>query len=86
MGADKVLSVVFEKNIKGKKCENIIDIFSNSLSILNDELADYEIDGTDFLINIKTKKIGLLDMEKIDELYNIGYTEAKKQIKKLKII
>lgn len=84
MGANKVLSVVFEKNIKEKRCENIIDIFSNSLSILKDELEDYEIDGTDYLINIKTKKIGLLDMEKIDELYNIGYTEAKKQIKKIK--
>ena len=86
MGADKVLSVVFEKSIKEKRCENIIDIFSNSLSILNDELADYEINGTDYLINIKTKKIGLLDMEKIDELYELGYKEAKKQIKKLKLV
>lgn len=83
MGADKVLSVVFEKNIKEKKCENIVDIFSNSLSILNDELAGYEIEGTDFLINIKTEKFGLLDMEKIEELYNIGYTEAKRQIKNM---
>ncbi len=86
VGADKVISVVFEKNIREKKCDNIIDIFSNSLSILNDELAEYEINGTDFLINIKTKKIGLLDMEKIDELYQLGYNEAKKQIKKIKFI
>lgn len=86
LGANKVLSVIFEKNIKEKKCENIIDIISNSFSILNDELADYEIDGTDYLITIKTKKISLLDMDKIDELYNLGYTETKKQIKKLKII
>lgn len=85
LGADKVLSVVFEKNIKEKKCDNIVDIVSNSLSILNDELANYEINGTDYLINIKTKKIGLLDMDKIDYLYELGYTEAKKQIKKLKI-
>lgn len=85
IGADKVLSVVFEKNIKEKTCDNIIDVINNSINILNDELANYEIDGTDYLIKIKTKKIGLLDMDKIDELYNLGYNEAKKQIKKLNI-
>jgi len=85
LGADKVLSVVFEKNIKEKNCENIIDIISNSFTILNEELSNYEINGTDYLINIKTKKIGLLDMEKIDELYELGYMEAKKQIKNFKL-
>ena len=86
LGADKVLSIIFNKNIREKRCDNIVDIISNSFSILNDELANYEINGTDYLINIKTNKIGLLDMEKIDELYELGYVEAKKQIKKLKII
>lgn len=85
LGASKVLSVVFEKNIKEKKCDNIVDIVSNSINILNDELSDYETNGTDYLINIKTKKVGLLDMDKIDELYKLGYSEAKKQIKKLNI-
>ena len=69
LGADKVLSIIFNKNIREKRCDNIVDIISNSFSILNDELANYEINGTDYLINIKTNKIGLLDMEKIDELY-----------------
>lgn len=85
LGADEVLSVVFEKNIKEKKCDNIIDIVGNSFSILNEELANYEINGIDYLININAKNISLLDMKKIDELYELGYTEAKKQIKKLKI-
>ena len=85
LGADKVLSVIFDKNIKEKKCDNIVDIISNSFSILNDELANYEINGTDYLINIKTNKIGLLDMEKIDELYELGYVEAKNQIKKFQL-
>lgn len=90
LGADKVISVVFEKRIKEKNynnifSENIIDVINNSISILNDELANYEMDGTDYLINIKTGKIGLLDMDKIDELYNLGYIETKKQLKKIKI-
>ena len=90
LGADKVLSVVFEKKIKDKNCDeffcdNIIDVISNSINILNDELANYEMNGTDYLINIKTKKIGLLDMSQIDELYYLGYNETKKQLEKINI-
>ncbi len=90
LGADKVISVVFEKRIKEKNynnvfSENIVDVISNSISILNDELANYEMDGTDYLINIKTEKIGLLDMDKIDELCDLGYAETKKQLKKINI-
>lgn len=83
MGADKVISVIFEKNITEKKCDNIVDIFNNSINILNDELANYETAGSDYLIKIKTKNIGLLDSSKIDELYELGYKEAKKQIKQI---
>ena len=84
MGADKVISVVFEKNIKEKSCDNIVDIVNNSISIINEELADYEQEGSDYLISIRTNKIGLLDMNKIDELYKLGYEAAKKKIKKIK--
>ena len=90
LGADKVISELFEKKIKEKNynnvfSENIVDVISNSISILNDELANYEMDGTDYLINIKTEKIGLLDMDKIDELCDLGYAETKKQLKKINI-
>ena len=90
LGADKVISVVFEKKIKEKNynnvfSENIVDVISNSISILNDELANYEMDGTDYLINIKTEKIGLLDMDKIDELCDLGYAESIKQLLNINI-
>ena len=35
---------------------------------------------------IKTKNISLLDMEKIDELFNVGYNTAKLKIKEIKKI
>lgn len=85
MGADKVMSVVFEKNIKEKKENNIIDIISNSINILNEELSAYEKNGIDYLINIKTPQISLLDMNKINELYQLGYDSTKEQIKKIKL-
>lgn len=86
MGADKVISVVFEKDLLEKSCNNIIDVVDNSINILKHELANYELLGADYLIKIKTKNIGLLDINKIDELYNLGYKITKNQITKIKKI
>ena len=84
IGADRVISVIFEKENDGKCCKNIIDVVGNSLGILSHELLNYEIKGSDYLLKIKTKNISLLDMEKIDELFNIGYKSAKLKIKEIK--
>lgn len=83
LGADKVISVVFENKIDGKCCKNIIEVVNNSLNILCHELSNYEIEGADYLIKIGTKNISLLDMEKIDYLYELGYKIMKKNIYKI---
>lgn len=84
-GADKVISIVFEKDINiSKNNTNIIDVVSRSIDLLSYELSTYELAGADYLLKIKTKNINLLDISKIDYLYNIGYETAKKQIKNIK--
>lgn len=84
-GADKVISIVFEKDIDtSKKNKNIIDVISRSIDLLSYELSTYELAGADYLLKIKTKNINLLDVNKIDYLYNIGYKIAKKEIEKIK--
>ena len=83
IGANKVISVVFKEDFDQKCCSNIIDVASRSINLLCKELSDYEWQGTDYLLEIYTKKIGLLDMDKIDELYNIGYKITKKEIQKI---
>lgn len=80
MGADKVLSVIFEKDINTNCCKNIIDVLSNSLEILCHELSNYELSDADYLLKIKTKNVSLLNVKKIDELYNLGYEITKKNI------
>lgn len=84
LGADKVISVVFDKLNDGKCCKNIIDVVSGSFDILCHELSSYELNGADFLLKIKTKNISLLDMNKIDELYELGYKITKNNLFKLK--
>ncbi len=83
IGTDKVISVVFREKFDKECCMNIIDVATRSIGLLSNELADYEWKGTDYLLEIHTEKIGLLDMDKIEELYEIGYKTAKKQIKEI---
>ena len=84
LGADKVISIVFDKENDGKCCKNIIDVVSGSFDILCHELSSYELNGADYLLKIKTKNISLLDMNKIDELYELGYKITKNNLFKLK--
>lgn len=82
-GANKVISIIFEDEIKEKNKINIFDVIIGSIDILCHELSNYELNGADFLIRIKTKDISLLDKSKIDYLYNLGYIEAKAKIRNI---
>lgn len=85
-GADKIISIVFQNEIKEKQKINIIDSISNSIEILCHELSNYELEGADYLLKIKTKDISLLDKSKIKYLYQLGYIEAKGKINEIKKI
>lgn len=84
IGTDKVLSVIFKDIFSKVSCKNIIDVASRSINLLSNELTSHELNGTDYVLEIDSKKIGLLDMDKIDELYNLGYNVAKKNIRLLR--
>ena len=84
MGTDKVISVIFDKQLDGKCCKNVVEVVNNSLDILCHELSNYELEGADYLLKIKTKNISLLDMDEIDYLYKKGYEIAKSKISDIK--
>ena len=83
LGADKVISVVFEEELKKDDYMDIIEVVARAIGILSHELSNYELYGTDELIKIKTSHISLLDSTKIDYLYNLGYKEGKKRLSKI---
>lgn len=84
IGADRIISIVFEKQKESKKKVNMLDCIINSMEILAHELYNYEIEGIDYVLGIKTESISLLDIKKIDELYQEGYKQAKRQMKNIK--
>lgn len=84
IGADKIISVVFEKEKEYKKEINMLDCIIDSMGILTHELYNYEVEGIDYILGIKTEGVSLLDIKKIDELYKEGYKQAKKQMSSIK--
>lgn len=76
MGADKVISVVFEEELKQDDYVNIIEVICSAIGILSHELSNYELMGADDLIKIRTEHMSLLDSSKIDYLYSVGYKKA----------
>lgn len=84
-GADKVISIIFKDKIKNKSCKNILEVISKSITVISKELAKYEWDGSDYLLEIKTQNVGLLEKKKMDKLYYEGYFQAKSFIKENKL-
>lgn len=81
MGAEKILGINFDSNEDVMECcQNMIEILERSFSLMEHELARYELKGIDELITISTKKVGLLETSKIDYLYETGYKIAKKML------
>lgn len=83
-GAQKVISIVFQNEIKEKNKIDMFDVISGSMELLCRELSNYELNGADYLLKIKTKNIQLLDKTKLDYLYNLGYIETKGKIREIK--
>lgn len=78
LGADKVISVIFENEKNYECCKNLIDVTFRSYDLMCKELSKYELNGSDYFIKIKSEKVSLLDMSKIEEFYELGYNQAKK--------
>ncbi len=83
LGAEKVISIMFDDKISNNCDKNLVEVAGRSINLLCRELSNYEMDGADYILKIKSDKVGLLDMNKIDELYELGYKETKKYSHKI---
>lgn len=85
IGADEIIGISFETiYCNNDCCQNIIEVASRAMELQGRELEVYEEEGINHLINIQLKKVSLLDSSRAKELYELGYKQAKMQIKELK--
>ena len=85
LGVDKVIAVNFKKE-EIKDESNFMDISMHTINIMGKQVLKENLEASDYIIDIEANKIGLLDVEKIDYCFKLGYEETIKNIDKIKSI
>ena len=82
-GADKVIAVKFtEDKIDSKSY--IMDIVMKTIDIMGSKIAEESLKNSDIILNIKTNKTRLLEMDKLEECYKYGYSCAMERMQEIK--
>ena len=85
MGAEKTLAVTFsKKDLCNTYSSNIVTISLRSFDIMGHQVNESEIQNSDFVLDLSTDDISLLDGSKTNMLANIGYSTAKSKMKEIK--
>ena len=69
--------IVIDGLNSGKVIESLIEVAGRSIYLLCRELSQYEMNGADKVLTIRSEKVGLLDTDKMDYLYELGYQQAR---------
>ena len=71
-GADKVIAVKFDADQIYEE-SNIMDIVMKTIDIMGSKISEESLEMSDYILNVYTDKVGLLDVEKLDKCYKYGY-------------
>lgn len=74
---EKILVVYFEKIDNNREPHNIIDTALKSFDIMGHEINEWQIKQADYMLDIESRNISLLDVSKIDYMVTLGYRTMK---------
>lgn len=84
-GADKVLAVKFDAD-RIDENSNIMDIVMKTIDIMGNKIAEENLRQSDYILNVYTDKVGLLDTDKLDKCFEYGYEAVIKNLEEIKQI
>ncbi len=82
-GADKVIAIQFETDDIDEK-SNLIDIGMRTIFIMGDKISEKSLSKSDYIITVDTPKMGLLDIDNIEECYRAGYRAVINNLENIK--
>ena len=82
-GADKVIAVKFDSD-QINESSSVMDIVMKTIDIMGSKISEECLEMSDFILNVYTDKVGLLDVEKLDSCYKYGYESVIKNIDDIK--
>ena len=71
-GADKVIAVKFDAD-KIDENSNLMDIAMKTIDIMGNKIAEENLEKSDYVLNVYTDKVGLLDINKLEGCFQYGY-------------
>lgn len=84
-GADRVIAVKFDADEINEN-SNIMDIVMKTVDIMGNKIAEENLENSDYVLNVYTDKVGLLDIEKLDKCFEYGYEAVIKNLEEIKQI
>ncbi len=82
-GADKVIAIKFDADRIDEK-SNMMDIVMKTIDIMGNKIAEKNLYKSDFILNVYTDKVGLMDIEKMGKCFEYGYEAVIKNLEKIK--
>lgn len=81
-GADKIIAVKFDADQINEE-SNLMDIVMKTIDIMGSKISEESLEMSDYVLNVYTDKVGLLDVEKLDSCYKYGYDCVMQNIDKI---
>ena len=82
-GADKVIAVKFEEDMIDEN-SNMMDIVMRTIDIMGNKIIEEKIKQSDFVVNIHTEKMGLLENKNLDKCFDYGYEAVNSRIDEIR--
>lgn len=84
-GADKVIAVKFHSD-KITEDSNLMDVAMKCIDIMGSKISEKSLKISDFVLDVYTDKVGLLDYQKVDKCFEYGYRAVKENLEELRKI
>ena len=81
-GADKVIAVKFHSD-KITRDSNLMDVAMKCIDIMGSKISEKSLKMSDYILDVYTDKVGLLDYQKVDKCFEYGYKAVMENLENI---
>lgn len=82
-GADFVIAIKFHTD-EVTQDSNVMDVVMKTIDIMGSKISEENLEMADYVLDIYTDRVGLLDTNKLDKCFQYGYDAVVDNIEKIK--
>lgn len=84
-GADKIIAVKFHSD-EITEDSNIMDVAMKCIDIMGSKISEKSLNMSDYILDVYTDKVGLVDYQKVDKCFEYGYEAVQNNLQEIKEI